>query len=347
MKRRTFFLGLAGLARLHARPAPAAERLQLVGLRRAGDDSRFRSGIRRARPLRHLREQRGDAGQGARAAIPAGTWCSPRTTACEPMRDYGLLAPLDHEWLPNLANLGAALPRAGVGSRTRVGRAVHVERHRHRLQPQSVARARARWADLWSSALKGRLTMLDDPEDMLGACLKKLRLSVQRRPIPRSCGAPEQEAIAQKPLLRAYLNAEVRDQLVAGDVLAAQLWSTTAQQAIDAAPQLAFVYPAEGFPFYCDCAVILRESRRDAGSRTSSWITCCGPRSRPASRRSPRPRRRTERRKRSCRRRSAIIPRFIRRPTYSRAASGRGRCRPRPSGCATASGPRSSPPRHA
>src|SRR5450759_5396477 len=31
-------------------------------------------------------------------------------------------------------------------------------------------------------------------------------------------------------LLRAYLNAEVRDQLVAGDVLAAQLWSTTAQQ---------------------------------------------------------------------------------------------------------------------
>jgi spermidine/putrescine transport system substrate-binding protein len=68
--------------------------------------------------------------------------------------------------------------------------------------------------------------------------------------------------VAQKPLLRAYLNAEVRDQLVSGDVLAAQLWSTTAQQAIDAAPGLAFAYPAEGFPFYCDCAVILRESRR-------------------------------------------------------------------------------------
>ena len=45
-------------------------------------------------------------------------------------------------------------------------------------------------------------------------------------------------------------------------MLAAQLWSTTAQQAIDAAPDLAFAYPAEGFPFYCDCAVILRESRR-------------------------------------------------------------------------------------
>jgi spermidine/putrescine transport system substrate-binding protein len=119
----------------------------------------------------------------------------------------------------------------------------------------------ARWADLWSPTLKGRLTMLDDPEDMLGACLKKLSLPFSAT-APAELARAEQEAVAQKPLLRAYINAEVRDQLVSGDVLAAQLWSTTAQQAIDAAPHLAFVYPAEGFPLYCDCAVILRESRR-------------------------------------------------------------------------------------
>ena len=69
--------------------------------------------------------------------------------------------------------------------------------------------------------------MLDDPEDMLGACLKKLGILVQRDR-PRGTERAEREAIAQKPLLRAYLNAEVRDQLVAGDVLVAQLWSTTA-----------------------------------------------------------------------------------------------------------------------
>ena len=87
-----------------------------------------------------------------------------------------------------------------------------------------------------------------------------------------TCGEPQAdagdlrraalEARRQKPLLRAYLNAEVRDQLVAGDVLVAQLWSTTAQQAIDAAPRLNFAYPSEGFPVYMDNAVILRESRR-------------------------------------------------------------------------------------
>ena len=62
--------------------------------------------------------------------------------------------------------------------------------------------------------------------------------------------------------MRAYLNAEVRDQLVAGDVLVSQLWSTTAAQAIASAPKIGFVFPHEGYPLYCDCAVILRESRR-------------------------------------------------------------------------------------
>ena len=56
--------------------------------------------------------------------------------------------------------------------------------------------------------------------------------------------------------------AEVRDQLVSGDVLAAQAWSTTAQQAIGAAQNLRFIFPMEGYPLYADNAVILRESKR-------------------------------------------------------------------------------------
>lgn len=105
--------------------------------------------------------------------------------------------------------------------------------------------------------------MLDDPAEVLGACLKKLGYPLNSTDVEQLRRA-QREAIAQKRLLRAYLNAEVRDQLVAGDVLAAQLWATTSQQAIDAAPTLAFVYPAEGFALYADNAVVLRESRRGA-----------------------------------------------------------------------------------
>jgi len=126
---------------------------------------------------------------------------------------------------------------------------------------RKVSPAPASWAALWDARLSGRITMLDDPAEVLGAALKRLELSVNSTK-PEDLRRAQAEAIAQKRLVRAYLNAEVRDQLVAGDVLAAQLWGTTAQQAMDASKDLDFVYPSEGFPLYADTAVVLRESRR-------------------------------------------------------------------------------------
>jgi spermidine/putrescine transport system substrate-binding protein len=177
-----------------------------------------------------------------------------------PMRAGGLLARLRREWLPNLRHLETRFAAPEWDPRIEWS-VPYLWIATGILYNRRAPVAPARWSDLWDVRLKGRLTMLDDPEDMLGACLKKLGL-------PFGATDPEQlrraaaEAIRQKPLLRAYLNAEVRDQVVAGDVLAAQIWNTSAGQAIEAAPHLAFAYPEEGFPFYCDCAAILRESRR-------------------------------------------------------------------------------------
>lgn len=184
----------------------------------------------------------------------------PTYTRLKPMLDYGLLQPLHHEWLPNLPNLDPRF-RAPMWDRELQWNVPYMWFGTGIAYNQSVQPAPARWADLWDTRLRGRITMLDDPEDMLGACLKKIGLSFNATD-PGELQRAKQEALAQKPLVQAYLNAEVRDQLVSGDVLAAQLWATTAQQAIDAAPNLAFAYPQEGFPFYCDCAVILRESER-------------------------------------------------------------------------------------
>ena len=177
-----------------------------------------------------------------------------------PMRENGLLAPLRHDLLPNLPNLAPQFRAPVFDPRLESG-VPYMWYGTGIVYNRSVVPAPAAWADLWNERLKGRLTMLDDPEDMLGACLKKLHLPFSATD-PGELRRAEQEALAQKHLLRAYLNAEVRDQMVAGDVLVAQLWSTTAQQAIDAAPNLAFAYPAEGFPFYVDCGVVLRESGR-------------------------------------------------------------------------------------
>lgn len=176
------------------------------------------------------------------------------------LADAGLLAPLDHALVANLANLDHRFaappwdPKLAwsvpylTGS---TGIAYH----------ESVDPPPRAWADLWSERFRRKLTMLDDPLEVFGACLKKLGLSVNSTD-PAELSRSAAEARAQKPLLRAYLNAEVRSQLAAGDVAVAQVWATTARLAQDDSPHVRFAHPAEGFALACDNLVILRESRR-------------------------------------------------------------------------------------
>jgi spermidine/putrescine transport system substrate-binding protein len=178
-----------------------------------------------------------------------------------PMSEMGLLAPLDHSRLSNLGALEAEFQHPPWDPTL-----AHCVPYLYGVTgiayQRSLGAAPTRWSDLWDPQLSGRITMLNDSGEVLGACLKKLGCSLNSGDTAELARA-QREAIAQKHLLRAYLNAEAKDQLVAGDVTAAQAWAVTAGQAIAAAPgKLAFAFPAEGFLRYCDHAVILRESRR-------------------------------------------------------------------------------------
>jgi spermidine/putrescine-binding protein len=179
----------------------------------------------------------------------------------KPMIENELLAPLDHSRLGNLSNLDPHLgnPAWDPGLRYSIP---YMWGATGIVYQRSLGSTPRRWADLWEPRLAGRITMLDDPAEVIGATLQKLRYSLNSTE-PDRLDAARQQMLAQKPLVRAYLNAEARDQVLAGDLLAAQLWATTSQQAIaESEGKLAFAYPEEGFALYCDSAVILRESRQ-------------------------------------------------------------------------------------
>jgi len=178
----------------------------------------------------------------------------------KPLRELGLLGRVRREWLTNLGNLEEQFQRppwdAGLGwSVPYMWGAAGILYNRKKLAAVDS------WSALWEERLRGRITMLDDPADVFAACLRRLGYSVNTTDAGQIRAARDL-AMRQKPLLRAYLNAEVRDQVVAGDVLAAQLWTTTAQQAMEDAPELEFCFPREGFSVYADCAVVLKESKR-------------------------------------------------------------------------------------
>ncbi len=184
----------------------------------------------------------------------------PTNYIVQPMLANDLLAPIRRDLLTNLAQLESTFQQPEWDPQLKWSVPYMVTAagiaYNRKLNPPPRA-----WADLWEERLRGRMTMLDDPFDTLGACLKKLGFSINSND-PAQLRRAQAEAIRQKPLLRAYLNAEVRDQLVSGDVLAAHMWNTTAQQAMDSSAEIGFVYPAEGYAVYPDCVVILRESKR-------------------------------------------------------------------------------------
>lgn len=182
----------------------------------------------------------------------------PDTTLVGPMARRGLLEPLDHQQLPQLTNLESRFLDPPWDRRNRYSVPYMWGVSGFVYNSKAIPKA-SRWADLWDPPLKGKITMLDDPAETLGACLKKLGYSVNSVD-ERELAAARAEAIRQKTLVRAYINAEVKPQLIAGDVWAAQLWNGDAYQAIAENPDLKYCFPAEGFAIYADNAVILKRA---------------------------------------------------------------------------------------
>jgi spermidine/putrescine transport system substrate-binding protein len=176
-----------------------------------------------------------------------------------PMIEMNLFQSLDHSLLPHLNGLDPQFQSPKWDPKLE-----HSVPYMHGTTGIVFQKSLAltSWHDLWDERLRGKMTMLDDPLEVFAACLKKLGDSLNSGD-PDQLRSAAREATRQKPLLRAYLSAEVRDQLVAGDVGAAQAWAVTAGQAIAAAPdRLAYAFPKEGFARYADTVAILRESRR-------------------------------------------------------------------------------------
>jgi spermidine/putrescine transport system substrate-binding protein len=185
----------------------------------------------------------------------------PSAEYIQPMRDMGLLARLNHALLPNLDALEPAFQRPPWDSQLDWSvpymHGVTGIAYQANLRPAPLS-----WSSLWEDRLKGRVTMLDDPPEVFGVCLKMLGYSLNSGN-PEELRQAQRKAMEQKRILRAYLNAEVRDQLAAGDVAAAQAWAITAAQAMAGAPgKLAFSFPSEGFARFADTVAILKESRR-------------------------------------------------------------------------------------
>jgi spermidine/putrescine transport system permease protein len=178
----------------------------------------------------------------------------PSSYAVEILLAQHLLQPLDHSALPHLANVDPTwLDRdfdpgnrhtvpyftgtCGIGyRRSRVGEIDS-------------------WRALWDPRFRGRILMLDDPRETLGAALRLMGRSVNASDEPTLRQAMRL-LVEQKPLVRAYDSANFEDALLAGDVWLAQGWNGEFARVMDLDPDLAYVVPKEGSTTFIDSLAV-------------------------------------------------------------------------------------------
>lgn len=115
------------------------------------------------------------------------------------------------------------------------------------------------WATFHDSRWDGKMTLLDDPRDVIAAFLKLNGFSLNST-VPSELEVAKRDAIEAARHIRAFVSAPVKGQLIAGDVWIAQLWDGDTRQATAEEPAIAFALPREGSAIYADAMAIPRSA---------------------------------------------------------------------------------------
>lgn len=183
---------------------------------------------------------------------------TPSSYMCSLLYEGGVLAELDHGKLPNLRHLVPvdrgydddmkySVPYArtvtGVGyDTTRVG-------------PEALGS----WNIFANHAYAGKMTMLDDPRECLGAALKYLGHSLNS-PDDDEIAAAARLVAEWKANLAAFDTDTSKQDLIDGKMLAVQGYNGDMIQAMTANPDIGFYVPAEGAALTWDEMVIPKQS---------------------------------------------------------------------------------------
>ncbi|HWX24867.1 MAG TPA: extracellular solute-binding protein, partial [Vicinamibacteria bacterium] len=147
----------------------------------------------------------------------------PSNYPIEILLHQNLLRPLDRSALPHLANLDPRFldreyDRGNRYSVPYFWGTCGIGFNRRRVGPVDS------WAALWDRRFAGRILMLDDPRETLGAALKWRGKSLNSQD-PEALGMAARLLLEQKPLVKTYDSANYHDVLLSGDVWLAQGWN--------------------------------------------------------------------------------------------------------------------------
>jgi len=179
----------------------------------------------------------------------------PTTYAVTALLATGLLAPLSPRYLSGLANISPVFRNLAHDPGNRFTVPWQWGMTGIAWRSDLVPTPPESWEVFLRPELRGKMTMMDDLRDVIGAFLRYRGYSINST-TRAELEAARRDAIAAKNNLKAYLSAPVKAQLIAGDVWLAQLWNGDAAQARREQPALRWMLPREGGTLWIDSLVV-------------------------------------------------------------------------------------------
>ncbi len=128
------------------------------------------------------------------------------------------------------------------------------------------------WGDLWRDELRSRISLLDQPREVIGLVLKKLGKSYNTENLD-TVPDLEKELKTLNQQVKFYSSNTYLEPLIMGDTWLAVGWSTDVIPVLGRYPQLAAVVPQSGTAIWADLWV--RPIGVTKNDLSSQWIDFC------------------------------------------------------------------------
>lgn len=217
-----------------------------------------------------------DSNEAMLAALQAGKGANfsiiyPSEYIIPEMRDKQLITPLDHTRLSGLGNLLPQLRQSPNDPGNQYGIPFAWGTTGLIYNSEKLSEAITDWDDLWKykEKLKRRMTLLNDPREVLGAALKSMGHSYNEKN-PDLVKKAGEKLLALKPYLSNFTTDAWRDQILAGDLWVAMGYSSDAGPLLQQNSKLKYVVPQSGSSRWVDLMVIPKSAPNPEGAY--QWI---------------------------------------------------------------------------
>lgn len=205
----------------------------------------------------------------------------------DPAIQQGLLQPLDPRQFQNWQNLDpqwqALVTRSTPAGQSSTQNQVWAAPYRWGstviAYRQDVFAARqltppTDWSDLWRSDLRGRISLLDNPREVIGLTLKKLGKSYNTDNLT-AIAHLKAELLTLQQNIKFYSSTNYLQPLLLEDTWVAVGWSQDILPWITRSQQIAAIVPRSGTALWADLWVRPTSSPAPTASHAAAWIDFC------------------------------------------------------------------------